>query len=355
MFLPAITTTTIILAAIAFVLAHKGPNWYLHFQFARAFRAGRKFYKSYPHIAKDIRYGARPRQTLDVYWPPDRTGALRRGDRLPVVLFVYGGSWSWGDKSLYQVAGARFTERGCVAVIVNYTLYPDVTFPTFVEDVAAAIAWTVRHIAAYHGDPERLFVTGHSAGAHILSLIALDDRYLAAHGLPRDVLRGVIAISAPTDLTTLLRHLEAHSPAAPASLQAIMGGPDVLPRADPIRHARADAPPILLLHGARDRLVPVSVARNFASALQAAGAPVELREYDRADHYSIVLDAVRDKPRRPAPVLVETVRFIQGAGAASGAGAANRHAEPPRRSRRRRLEQHRQRFWRKIGNRARRA
>ncbi len=284
----------------------------LRFQFARAFRAGRKFYQTYPHIAKDIAYGDRPRQTLDVYWPPDPGGAPDGGNRLPVLLFVHGGSWSWGDKSLYSLAGARFTARGFVVVIINYALYPDTTFPTFVEDAAAAIAWTVRHIAAYRGDPERLFALGHSAGGHILSLVALDDRYLAAHGLSRAVLRGFVGIGAPTDLTTLTRHLETRpSVGSAAALRTVMGGDQRLPEADPIRHARGDAPPILLVHGRRDDVAPIAIARNFASALQAAGAWVELREYDRADHYSVLLDGVRENPRRPLRLIVDVVEFVR--------------------------------------------
>jgi len=311
MSIPAITTTLAILAAAAFVLTRKGPAWKRQLQFASAFRAGRKFYQSYPHVAKDIAYGDEPRQTLDVYWPPD-------GDRLPVVLFAYGGSWNWGDKSLYPLVGARFTAQGFVVVVINYTLYPDATFPTFVEDAAAAIAWTVKHIDAYHGDPKRLYVAGHSAGGHILSLIALDDRYLAAHGLTRDALRGFIGISAPTDLTALLRHLETRPSVGSASgLQAIMGGTHRLPQADPIRHARGDAPPILLLHGERDQTVPIAIARNFASALKTAGARVELREYERADHHSMLLDGVREDPNRPLRLLADAVEFFQRIDAAS--------------------------------------
>jgi len=304
MSIPAITTL-ITLVAVGFVIVRKGPSWKLRFQFAAAFRAGRKFYQSYPHIAKDIAYGDRPRQRLDVYWPPDA-----EGKRLPVLIFVHGGSWNWGDKTLYPLVGARFTARGFVVVVVNYSLYPDAAFPTFVEDAAAAIAWTTRRIDAYHGDPDRLFVAGHSAGGHILSLVVLDDQYLAAHGLTRDALRGFIAISAPTDLTALQKHLEAHPHVASVEdLRAVMGGPDRLAQADPIRHARSQTPPILMLHGVDDQTVPIAIAREFASALRAAGAQVALREYDRTDHFSILLDGVRDDPARPARLIVDIVEF----------------------------------------------
>ena len=289
--------------------ARKWPAGKRQLQFIRAFRAGRKFYATYPHIGKDLAYGDQPWQKLDVYWPAD---SAVRGERRPVVVFVHGGSWSWGDKTLYPLVGARFTARGCVVVIINYSHYPTVTFPAFVEDAAAAIAWTARNIGAYHGDPARLFAAGHSSGAHILTLVALDDRYLAAHGLGRDVLRGLLVISGPTDLSEEIRYLDALSSVASSSgLQNIMGGPDKLPLADPIRHARGDAPPMLLLHGERDQLVPISVARNFAAALSRAGAQVDLRAYPRTDHYSILLDGVREKRGRPIRLLVDAVNFME--------------------------------------------
>lgn len=298
------------LAAIFF--ARKWPAGKRRLQFIAAFRAGRKFYHSYAHIAKDIAYGDRPWQKLDVYWPPDPSPALGRGERLPVVLFVHGGSWNWGDKALYPLVGARFVTTGAVVVIINYSHYPDVTFPAFVEDAAAAIAWTVRHIDAYRGDPDTLFVAGHSSGGHILSLVALDDRYLAAHGLTRGVLRGFVCISAPTDLAAEMRYLEQRRSAGMASsLQAIMGGPDTLPQADPIRHVRSDAPPILLLHGQHDDVVPIAIARDFAAALKTAGAAVELREYDRTDHYSILLEGARAGRNRPIRLLDDATDFVR--------------------------------------------
>lgn len=305
-------TTVITLAALGVVVTRKGPAWKLRWRIVRAFRLGRRFYASYPYLVKDIAYGDRPRQALDVYWPPDPGGALRRGERRPVLLFAYGGSWSRGDKALYSLVGARFTALGFVVVVINYRLHPEVTFPAFVEDAAAAIAWTRRHIHAYHGDPDRIFVAGHSAGGHILSLVALDDRYLAAHGLARSVISGLIVVSAPTDLGAMLRHLQTRrGHKAARGLHTIMGSPQALPQADPMRLVRSDTPPILLLHGASDDLVPVTIARNFASALRAAGAPVELREYERADHASILLDGVRDNPDRPASLLADGVTFVQ--------------------------------------------
>jgi len=309
-------TTVITFAALGFVVTRKGPAWKLRWRIVRAFRLGRRFYSSYPYLVKDIAYGDRPRQALDVYWPPDPGGALRQGKRLPVLLFAYGGSWSRGDKALYSLVGARFTALGFVVVVINYRLHPEVTFPAFVEDAAAAIAWTRRHIDAYHGDPDRIFVAGHSAGGHILTLVALDDRYLAAHGLPRSVVNGLIAVSAPTDLGAMLRHLRARRDhKAARGLQTIMGGPQALLQADPMRFVRSDTPPILLLHGVDDGTVPIAAARNFASALEAAGAPVELCEYERADHASILLDGVRDDPDRPASLLADGLTFVQQIGA----------------------------------------
>lgn len=292
-------------ATTLIIIARKWSDWKRRVLTTIAFRAGQRFVNRYPNIALDIAYGDQPWQKLDVYWPLE-------GERLPVIVFAHGGSWLGGDKNLYPLIGERYIAQGCVVVIINYGHYPDVTFPKFVEDAAAAVAWSISHIENYHGDPDAIFMAGHSAGAHICSLVMLDDRYLAAHGLTRNDLRGLIAISAPTDLSTLLQHLsERPSVGSHDTLMKIMGGAEQLPDADPIRHARPDTPPILLIHGDRDQVVPVSIARNFASALRAAGAPVNYIEYEGATHISMFLEGVMQKRDQPLRLMVDSIDFVQ--------------------------------------------
>ena len=106
----------------------------------------------------DIAYGDDPRQTLDVYVPADKAA------HAPVVVFFYGGSWQSGDKNGYRFVGQALASRGLVAVVPDYRLYPPTTFPGFIEDGARAVAWARAHAADYGADPDRLFVSGHSAG-----------------------------------------------------------------------------------------------------------------------------------------------------------------------------------------------
>ena len=129
---------------------------------------------------QDIRYADGPRHTLDVYAPP------RHASPVPVVVFFYGGGWETGDKAMYRYVGASLAAGGVLAIIPDYRLHPAVVFPAFVEDAARAIAWAHANAARFGGDPHRVFLMGHSAGAQIAALVALDPAYLRAVGLPAD-------------------------------------------------------------------------------------------------------------------------------------------------------------------------
>jgi acetyl esterase/lipase len=128
-----------------------------------------------------------PRNELDLYLP-DRAN-------FPVVVFVHGGAWVSGDKAFYSHIGNFFAKNGVGTVVINYRLSPQVRLPAPAQDVARAFAWAHRHIAAYGGDPDRLFLCGHSAGGHLVSLLATDDRYLRAERLSLEHIRAVISIS----------------------------------------------------------------------------------------------------------------------------------------------------------------
>ncbi len=142
--------------------------------------------------ARDLPYGTDARQKLDVY--PATVPCPAAG--CPVVLFVHGGAWRMGDKRLRNTvdAGHTFAAQGVVFVGINYRLTPAVVHPAHVEDVARAIAWTNARIASYGGDPKRLFLMGHSAGAHLVALVATDGRYLAPYGLSLRDIAGVVPV-----------------------------------------------------------------------------------------------------------------------------------------------------------------
>lgn len=242
-------------------------------------------------VENGLRYGAEPRQVLDVYEP------LERPDNTPVVVFFYGGGWREGDKADYAFVGTSLTEAGFTVVIPDYRLYPEVQFPAFVEDGADAVAWVERELIA---DTNRsLILMGHSAGAHIAGLLALDPAYLQNAGVDPGRLAGWIGLSGPYDFL-------------PIESGYLL---DVFPEpgraaSQPIRFASADAPPTLLVHGADDGLVEPGNSRRLASALEAAGVDVTLVEQDGRSHAATVA-ALAPPLEFVGDTRAVTVRFLR--------------------------------------------
>jgi acetyl esterase/lipase len=240
----------------------------------------------------DIPYGPHRRHRLDLYVPDEAPGARR-----PVVVFWHGGRWSDGDKSQYRFVGAALVELGCVAVLPNYRLYPQVKMPGFMHDAALAGAWAANYARNSH-HTQHFFLMGHSSGAHLASLAALDPRYFSAVGAtPR--ITGVIGLSGPYDFLPLLE----------ADLQDMFGPPGLYALSQPINFVRADAPPTLLIGGERDDMVAPKNSRNLAAALQAAGATVTLRMFPKLGHADTIA-ALSEPARRRAPILAEIGTFI---------------------------------------------
>lgn len=248
--------------------------------------------RSARRIARDIAYGHDPRQTLDLYAPA--------GDGMwPTVVFFYGGGWDSGSKDLYGWAAQALASQGFLVALPDYRIVPQVHFPAFVEDAAAAVAH-VRRIAADHGgDPDRLAVAGHSAGAHLALMITLDERYLAAAGDP-GAIRAAAGLSGPYEFLPL---------DVAASINAFGQWPNPA-ETQPITYARDDAPPIWLAHGVRDMTVHVEDSELLAAAIEAAGGEVELKLYPELDHPS-TLAAFSPLFRRRAPVLADLTTFLR--------------------------------------------
>lgn len=142
-------------------------------------------------VQKDVRYGDADRQILDIYAPEGAKG-------LPVVFWIHGGGWQVGDKSDVALKPKLFTEHGMVFVSTNYRLLPNVEMETIIADVAKSLGWVHAHIAEHGGDPKRIFVGGHSAGAQLAALVCTDDRYLKAEGVPFSVLKGCVPVDGDT-------------------------------------------------------------------------------------------------------------------------------------------------------------
>ena len=240
-------------------------------------------------VERGVSYGADPRQALDVYAP---TAA---GTDRPVIVFVYGGSWASGTRDGYQFAGRALAAQGFVTVIPDYRLVPQVRFPGFVEDVAAAVRWTEAHAAEFGGDGQRIVLVGHSAGAHIAAMVALDERWL---GPDRRAIRGLVGLAGPYDFL----------PLDPGAAQAALGNWPRPEETQPITFAGPGDPPALLLAGADDTTVKPRNSVALADKLRAAGVDASVTIYPDLGHIGIVT-ALSRTFRGKAPVLADTARF----------------------------------------------
>ena len=223
--------------------------------------------------AEGLVYGPGPRQRLDVYRPENTKGPS------PVIVFFYGGSWKGGDRASYRFIGEAFTRRGFTVVIPDYRVYPEVMFPKFVEDGAAAVRWTRENIAEFGGDPDRIFLAGHSAGAHTAALLAVDRRYLRNAGVPDGAICGVAGVAGPYSF----------DPTTFDSVKVIFAGVADSDTTRPVKQITTAAPPFLLFHGDDDTTVYPKNSRDFAAEMQAKGRPVDLVSIPGIGHYRILL------------------------------------------------------------------
>jgi acetyl esterase/lipase len=203
-----------------------------------------------------------------------------------MLLFVHGGGWSIGDKTELSWLGAKLAQQGLLVAVANYRLSPAVQHPAHAQDVARAAAWLYRNGARYGGDPQRLYVGGHSAGAHLASLVALDGTYLAAEGLGTSIVRSVVGVSgAGYDLDA--RYVA--SPLAQLFFAAFGKDPARWALAAPLHYVSAGAPPFLLVHGLNDLEAPAAGAQAFADALRRDGAKIRLELLPGLDHQGTLL------------------------------------------------------------------
>jgi acetyl esterase/lipase len=236
-----------------------------------------------------------PRQTLDVYAPRQAVAS----DKRPVVVFFYGGSWQDGDKETYQFVGEALTAQGYVAVIPDYRVYPQVNFPIFINDAAAAVRWTMMHVQAFGGEPRQIFLMGHSAGAHIAMLLGLDPRYLDAAGVAPGTVRAVIGMAGPYDFL----------PLTDPKLEALFANASGLASTQPINFVHRGEPPLLLLHGLSDTVVLPRNSERLAAAARDVGAPVELIEYPDYGHVGLIAGTAAPL-RGGSPVMPDITAYI---------------------------------------------
>ena len=253
-------------------------------------------------VMRDLAYAGAFRQRLDVYRPAS-DGAAR-----PVVVWFYGGSWQTGQRRDYRFVAAALARAGCVVAVPDYRLFPAVAYPDFLADAAAAVAYARRHAAAWGGDAARVFAVGHSAGAYIAAMLALDPRWAV-----RDVLAGAVGIAGPYDFLPI-RDPDIRDVFAPAAD----------PRdTQPVSYVDGANAALLLLHGDADRTCYPRNSLALAARIRCAGGNVMVRTYPHVGHIGIVLGFLPWLAWR-APVLADVAGFV----ARTWASAPARAIEP---------------------------
>lgn len=240
----------------------------------------------------DLAYGEDPRQRLDVYAP--RNAANR-----PVVIFWYGGTWVKGSKENYRFVGAALAERGFVAVLPDYRLYPAVTFPAFCEDGAHALAWVEAHAQEFGGDPHRVVLMGHSAGAHMAAFIAFNHAFDEKAGADSKSIVGLVGLSGPYALVPDTDELHAIFPAPYTDADW-----------QPVRFVDAHSPPTLLLHGLADQEVYPKHTIELNEALLRNHVRVQMKLYPHGRHAD-TLAPFALLARHRSPAYEDSVAFIE--------------------------------------------
>ena len=249
-------------------------------------------------VAKNVAYAPADRQRLDVYGPEEESVSAR-----PVVVFFYGGSWNSGTKDGYDFVGRALAAQGFVTVVPDYRLVPEVRFPAFVEDGAAAVRWAKANAAQYGGDPDCIVLAGHSAGAYIAGMLAVDERWL---GEDRGTLRGWVGLAGPYDFLPF---------DGPVTRDAFGEWPKP-EDTQPVTFAGAGDPPALLLTGSDDETVLPRNSERMAALLGQAGVPATVTQYPDLGHVGIVT-AIAKPLRGKAPVLADMSAFVEKSCAAT--------------------------------------
>lgn len=249
-------------------------------------------------VLSGIAYGGDPRQRLDLYVPAAGQGSF------PVVLFFFGGSWNSGSRADYRFVGEALASRGIMVIIADYRLYPQVRYPDFLDDSALAAAWTIANVQTHGGDPKRIYVMGHSAGAYNAAMLALDPRWMAKVGASPASFAGWIGLAGPYDFL----------PISNPDVKPVFFYPDSPPDSQPLIYASAASPRAFLAAPQTDAIVnPERNTHQLADKLSAQGVAVTYKRYPRVGHVTLI--ATMSRPLRwLAPLLDDVDAFIRADG-----------------------------------------
>ncbi|MGI4794403.1 MAG: alpha/beta hydrolase [Janthinobacterium lividum] len=244
---------------------------------------------------RDISYAAGERHRLDVYRPRSVGGGL------PLMVFIYGGGWNAGDKGMYGFVARPLARQGTIVVVPDYRLSPQVAYPAFLQDNAAAVAWAFAHARELGADPERIVLMGHSAGAFNVAMLGLDPRWLAAAGVDRERLAGVVGLAGP------YRFL----PSADPDVIPVFGAANT-PANEPYAFADGRGPPMFLGAGTEDTIVQPRNTTELAARQRERGGRVTSKLYPGVGHVGLIT-AFAPVFQGRAPVLEDVAGFVAGA------------------------------------------
>ena len=248
-------------------------------------------------LTADVAYGPKTRQRLDIYQPK---GEAPDGG-FPVVVFFYGGSWHSGERGQYRFMGEALAAHGMVAMVADYPLYPEATYPEFLADCAKAVVYALTESARFSGNPRRVVVMGHSAGAYNAAMMALDPRWLTQQGHKVSELAGWVGLAGPYDFL----------PIGDPETRETFHHPNVPLDSQPIRYVSAKAPPTFLGVAKKDDKVdPERNSAQLAARLQTAGVPVTFQRYDHVGHVSLVVSFAQPM-RWLSPALKDVSTFVK--------------------------------------------
>ncbi len=239
-----------------------------------------------------VRYGSDRAQKLEMFLPADADTA--KGP-LPIVVFIHGGGWRSGDPHDYRFMARALAPQGYAVVLAGYRLYPKARYPGMLEDGAAALRWVADHARGLGGDPQRVVLMGHSAGAYNAVMLGLDQRWLAAQGLSANALRGVVGLAGPYDFY----------PFDTDATKLSFGKAPNPEETQPVVHARAGGPPLLLVHGTADKRVRPRNSVELARTMTRAGAPTQAVLLDGVTHEGLIMMFAR--PFSHDPRVIDAV------------------------------------------------
>lgn len=246
-------------------------------------------------LVPNRRFREGERGLLDLYLPDAASVPLA------TVVFIYGGNWRSGARGDYRFVGQALASKGFAVAIPDYRLFPEVRYPTFLEDNAAAFAWVATAAGAFRLDPARLYLMGHSAGAYNTAMLSLDGRWLAQSGRdPRRDLRGFIGLAGPYDFLPL-----------DASVAAVLGSARDTRETQPIFFVARGEAPMLLATGLNDTVVRPRNSMRLAEAVRAQGGRADLKTYTGIGHVALIADLAVPLQSKATPVIDDVVAFIR--------------------------------------------